>query len=75
MRFVRVGTLDRPHEFAPDVHIYTASKAPWVEIPKDASADERFYDVGIMWAKETDERRWAVMEKIRALATAQEPKP
>src|SRR5438552_10065309 len=28
--FVRVGTLDEPATFPPDVHIYTRSKLPWV---------------------------------------------
>jgi hypothetical protein len=36
-RFVRVGTLDEPAALAPDIHIFTASKQPWIvlspEIP------------------------------------------
>ena len=31
--FVRVGTLDNPDALSPDVHIFTASKQPWVVIP------------------------------------------
>src|SRR6202011_778336 len=30
IRFVRVGTLDEPARFAPDIHIFTSSKQPWV---------------------------------------------
>ncbi|MEE8455784.1 MAG: GFA family protein, partial [Limibaculum sp.] len=30
VRFVRVGTLDEPDRLPPDIHIYTASKQPWV---------------------------------------------
>ena len=30
VRFVRVGTLDDPDLLPPDVHIFTASKQPWV---------------------------------------------
>ncbi|MDQ1241831.1 MAG: hypothetical protein QG550_1082, partial [Pseudomonadota bacterium] len=30
LRFVRVGTLDDPDRFPPDIHIFTASKQPWV---------------------------------------------
>lgn len=30
--YVRIGTLDDPPNRAPDVHIFTASKAPWYEI-------------------------------------------
>lgn len=32
--FVLVGTLDRPHDVKPDVHIYAGSKVDWVEIPE-----------------------------------------
>ena len=28
--FVRVGTLDQPDHLPPDIHIFTASKQPWV---------------------------------------------
>jgi hypothetical protein len=31
--FVRVGTLDSPDLFPPDIHIFTASKQPWVVPP------------------------------------------
>jgi hypothetical protein len=32
LRFVRVGTLDDPASLAPDVHIFTRSKLPWVSV-------------------------------------------
>ena len=35
VRFVRVGTLDEPSALSPDVHIYTRSKLPWVEVAKE----------------------------------------
>ena len=38
IHFVRVGTLDEPDRMPPDIHIYTASKPPWVVIPDGASA-------------------------------------
>ena len=31
--FVRVGTLDEPDQLPPDIHIFTASKQPWVVLP------------------------------------------
>ena len=31
--FIRVGTLDEPDRLPPDVHIFTASKQPWVVLP------------------------------------------
>ena len=33
-RFVRVGTLDEPDRMPPDIHIFTASKQPWVVLPR-----------------------------------------
>ncbi|MGH3050865.1 MAG: GFA family protein, partial [Gaiellaceae bacterium] len=30
LRYVRAGTLDDPSAVAPDVHIFTRSKLPWV---------------------------------------------
>src|SRR5919198_6104421 len=33
LRFVRVGTLDDPTALAPDVHIYTRSRQPWIRLP------------------------------------------
>ena len=33
-RFVRVGTLDDPDRFPPDIHIFTSTKQPWVILPE-----------------------------------------
>src|SRR6188508_1100070 len=41
--FVRGGTLDEPSSVAPDVHIFTRSKLPWVTIPDSVPAFEVFY--------------------------------
>ena len=43
LSFVRVGTLDKPDELPPDIHIYTASKQPWVVLPPDMPAFEAYY--------------------------------
>jgi hypothetical protein len=32
IHFVRVGTLDNPDAFPPDIHIFTSSKQPWVNL-------------------------------------------
>jgi len=72
IRFVRVGTLDLPHVFVPDAHIYTGTKVPWVEIPNDAKVGvfEEFYDTGTVWGKDADERRFKVLEDIRSRRAA-----
>ena len=64
VRFVRVGTLDEPARVRPDVHIYTRSRVPWVELPPDVPAFEAFYDVKKVWAE--DARRNAVLLRLAA---------
>ena len=49
IRFVRGGTLDEPSRAAPDVHIYTRSKVPWVGLPESAAAFEAYYDTQELW--------------------------
>jgi hypothetical protein len=60
LRFVRVGTLDRPHALRPDVHIYTRSKVPWVVLPDDVPAFDAYYDSKTLWPAESLERRRAL---------------
>lgn len=55
--FVRVGTLDEPDQFPPDIHIFTASKQPWVVLPEKARAFAEFYDIKKEWTAEALERR------------------
>ena len=50
-RFVRVGTLDEPDRFPPDVHIYTATKQPWVILPDGVPVFEEFYDQAQVWVR------------------------
>ena len=55
--FVRVGTLDDPDRFPPGIHIFTASKQPWVVLPPGVPAVEEYYDRKRYWPKESLERR------------------
>jgi len=57
VRFVRVGTLDDPDQLPPDIHIFTASKQPWVQLPTGTPAVAEFYDLGTYWPPESLERR------------------
>ena len=61
IRFVRVGTLDRPGALPPDIHIYTRSKLPWVLLPIGVPAVEAYYDVPSMWPPESLARRKAAL--------------
>jgi hypothetical protein len=56
VRFVRVGTLDEPDQFPPDIHIYTMSKQPWVILPAGVPAVPEFYELDKQWPKESLER-------------------
>jgi hypothetical protein len=61
VRFVRGGTLDEPSEAAPDVHIYTRSKVPWITLPDSVPAFEAFYDLKGIWPETSLERLDAAM--------------
>ena len=58
--FVRVGTLDEPDRFPPDVHIYTESKQPWVVLPHEARKFTQFYKSREVWSADSLERREAL---------------
>jgi hypothetical protein len=57
VRFVRVGTLDEPDRLPPDIHIYTASKQPWIVLSPDTPAVEEYYERNDHWPEESLERR------------------
>jgi hypothetical protein len=63
VRFVRVGTLDDPDRFPPDVHIFTASKQPWVVLPEGTPAVAEYYDYKALWPKESIERRRSLFKE------------
>jgi hypothetical protein len=65
-KFVRVGTLDNPDLLPPDVHIFTASKQPWVVIPADAPAFEEYYERERLWPAESLARRQALLPLIES---------
>jgi hypothetical protein len=61
MRFVRATTLDDPQALAPDVHIFTRSKLPWVGLPADVPAFDIYYDMAQLWPAESLARREALL--------------
>jgi hypothetical protein len=54
--FVRGGTLDEPWSVVPDVHIYTKSKLPWVELPDSVPTFDVYYDPRTLWPPPSNER-------------------
>ena len=53
---LRAGTLDHPETVAPDVHIFTRSKLPWLALPEGVPAFEAFYKLAEFWPAESRER-------------------
>lgn len=66
LRFVRVGTLDQPDHLPPDIHIFTASKQPWVQIPAGAASVPQYYDREKYWPPDSLARRLAILPRIEA---------
>jgi hypothetical protein len=60
-RFVRVGTLDDSDRLPPDVHIFTASKQPWVVLPPQIPAFAEYYRTADVWSPESMARRAAAI--------------
>ncbi len=53
IHFVRLGTLDDPGRFPPDIHIYTSTKQPWVALPGGVPAVAEFYKPADYWPPES----------------------
>jgi hypothetical protein len=63
IRFVRAGTLDDPSSVEPDVHIYTRSKLPWVELPDSTPAFRSYYEPEKQWPAASLERLSALRRR------------
>lgn len=57
VNFIRVGTLDEAWRLPPDIHIFTATKQPWVVIPEGQPAVKVYYDRKEYWSEESIARR------------------
>ena len=64
VRFVRVGTLDDPDRLPPDIHIFTASKQPWVVLPPATPAVAQYYDRDAYWPQDSLERRRLLLDRL-----------
>lgn len=65
-RFVRVGTLDEPDHVPPDIHIFTSTKQPWVQLPQGIPAVPEYYARDRYWPPESLARRMALLPQIEA---------
>lgn len=75
LKFVRVGTLDRPDELPPDIHIFTSSKQPWVVLPSGTPAVPEYYRREDHWPPASIARIEPLLPAIRARQAAREEGP
>jgi hypothetical protein len=64
--FVRVGTLKDPDRLSPDVHIYTSTRQPWVQLAPGTPAVDEFYDINQLWPPTS-------LARLAALRAAKHP--
>ncbi|MDD9971063.1 MAG: GFA family protein [Myxococcales bacterium] len=67
--FVRVGTLDDPSQMPPDVHIFTDSRQPWVQLPVGAPSYAQFYKASDVWSEGSLQRRAALFATAASRAS------
>lgn len=56
VRFLRVGTLDQPDRFPPDIHIFTTTKQGWLRLAGDVPVVAEYYRRSEHWPKATIDR-------------------
>jgi hypothetical protein len=61
--FVRVGTLERPGECPPDIHIFTSTRLPWLVLDGRVPVVPEYYDRKAMWPDWALARRAAMLAK------------
>jgi hypothetical protein len=66
LRFVRVGTLDRPDVVPPNIHIFISTKQPWVILSHNTPQTEEYYEIEKTWPPESLERRKLYLPRVRA---------
>lgn len=64
IRFIRVGTLDNPDLLPPNVHIFTDTKQPWVDLSQSKLVVEQFYDYETTWTKENLAIKKALLSSV-----------
>lgn len=57
LAFVRVGTLDEPARLPPDIHIFTSTRLPWLDLPDGALAVPEYYSSKEVWSAASLARR------------------
>jgi hypothetical protein len=61
-----VGTLDNPDLLPPNVHIFTSTKQPWVQLPAGSNVFPEYYEREQIWSASSLERRKTILPLIEA---------
>lgn len=64
--FVRVGTLVDPDQIPPSIHIFTASKVPWLQLADDTPIRSGYYKPSEFWPQESLDRRAALFADLES---------
>ena len=64
--FVRVGTLDEPDRLPPDIHIFAATKQPWVQLAAGTPVVPAYYEREAHWPADSLTRRERLLPAIAA---------
>ncbi len=70
IKFIRIGTLDNPDLLPPDIHIFTASKQPWVVLADGIPAVAEYYKRRDYWPAESLARHHILAPQIEAYQAA-----
>ena len=75
LSYVRVGTLDEPDRLPPDIHIFTASKQPWVVLSPSTPALAEYCDRAEHWPAASLARFAELLPQIKAYQRERQAKP
>lgn len=71
--FVRVGSLDNPDACPPDIHIFTSTKQPWLQLGDRVPAVSEYYEREQLWPAASLSRWQALLPAIQAYRQRKPP--
>ena len=75
LSFVRVGTLDEPDRWPPDIHIFTRSRQPWLVLPAGANQVDEYYEREQQWPAASLARWQQLLPALKAWRAAHRAAP
>lgn len=65
IHFVRVGTLDEPNAFPPNIHIYTSTKQRWLQLTGDIPIVSEYYGRETYWSQDSRDRYKRLVQRMK----------